>query len=91
MTQSLYATFDGHVFTPEGNIDLLPNRRYLISIEKQPTQQPKEKGKVLQRIAARAKNLGVSDLAAQHDHHLYGTEKQCEQAGFKALLIEKRT
>ena len=29
-----------------------------------------------QRILARAADLGVSDLAEQHDHYLYGTEKQ---------------
>jgi len=29
-----------------------------------------------QRILDRATNLGMSDLAEQHDHYLYGTEKQ---------------
>lgn len=29
-----------------------------------------------QRILDRATNLGVRDLAEQHDHYLYGTEKQ---------------
>lgn len=76
MTKSLYATFDGRVFTPEEDIDLLPNKRYLISIETQPSQKLNKKGTVLQRVAARAKDLGVSDLAAQHDHYLYGTKKQ---------------
>lgn len=28
-----------------------------------------------QRILGRATDLGVSDLAEQHDHYLYGTEK----------------
>ena len=27
-------------------------------------------------ILARATDLGISDLAEQHDHYLYGTEKQ---------------
>ena len=76
MTKSLYATFDGQVFTPEETIDLLPNRRYLISVETQPSQKPGQGGRVLQQIAARAKDLEISDLAAQHDHYLYGTEKQ---------------
>ena len=76
MTQTLYATFDGHVFTPERSIDLIPNERYLIRIEVQPKQKPKREKKILQRISARAKDLGVSDLAAQHDHYLYGTEKR---------------
>ena len=76
MTQTLYATFDGHVFKPESSIDLIPNERYLIRIEAQPKQKPKGRKKILQRISARAKDLGVSDLAAQHDHYLYGTEKR---------------
>lgn len=29
-----------------------------------------------QRILDRATNLGVSDLAEQHDHYVYGVEKQ---------------
>jgi hypothetical protein len=29
-----------------------------------------------ERILARATDLGVSDLAEQHDHYLYGAEKQ---------------
>jgi hypothetical protein len=29
-----------------------------------------------QRILDRATDLGISDLAEQHDHYLYGTEKQ---------------
>jgi hypothetical protein len=29
-----------------------------------------------QRILDRATDLGVSDLAEQHDHYLYGIEKQ---------------
>ena len=76
MTQTLYATFDGHVFTPEGHIDLLPNERYLLRIEFKPKQKPSRKKKILQRISERAMDLGVSDLAAQHDHYLYGTKKR---------------
>jgi len=30
---------------------------------------------VLQKISARATDLGVSDLAAQHDHYLYRIQK----------------
>ena len=29
-----------------------------------------------QRILGRATDLDVSDLAEQHDHYFYGTEKQ---------------
>lgn len=76
MTRTIYATFDGHVLTPEGSIDLVPNQRYLIHIEPQSKQKLKQQRKVLQRISERAIDLGVSDLSSQHDHYLYGIEKQ---------------
>ncbi len=72
MLKTLLATYDGHVFTPEENINLQPNERYLIQIK----LNPKQKKNIFQKISARAKDLGISDLANQHDHYLYGTEKQ---------------
>nr|VFK34665.1 MAG: hypothetical protein BECKMB1821I_GA0114274_10796 [Candidatus Kentron sp. MB]VFK76822.1 MAG: hypothetical protein BECKMB1821H_GA0114242_10776 [Candidatus Kentron sp. MB] len=33
MTQTRYATYDGHVFTPENDADLLPDRCYSIRVE----------------------------------------------------------
>ncbi len=76
MAQTLYATYDGQVLMPEGKVDLLPNQRCLIRIEVMSTQRPKKKKKILQKLSERAKDLGISDLAAQHDHYLYGTEKR---------------
>jgi len=38
------------------------------------TTQPT--GTALQALLASATELGVSDLAEQHDHYLYGTEKR---------------
>ena len=38
------------------------------------TQQPMTQA--FQRILDRAADLGVSDLAEQHDHYLYGVEKR---------------
>nr|VFK64684.1 MAG: hypothetical protein BECKUNK1418G_GA0071005_104923 [Candidatus Kentron sp. UNK]VFK71179.1 MAG: hypothetical protein BECKUNK1418H_GA0071006_105323 [Candidatus Kentron sp. UNK] len=73
MAQTLYATYDGHVFMPEKNLDLLPNRRYSIRIEVQPEQKPEPRKRILQKLSERAMDLGVSDLAAQHDDYLYGT------------------
>ncbi|VFM95086.1 MAG: hypothetical protein BECKG1743D_GA0114223_101526 [Candidatus Kentron sp. G] len=76
MAQTLYATYDGHVFTPENDVDLLPNQRYSIRIEREPEQKPEPKKRILQRLSDRAMDFGISDLAAQHDHYLYGTEKR---------------
>ena len=74
MVKLVYAIFDGRVFLPESVIDLQANQRYLIQIlpEKESAKRPKQRA--LQRILARAKDLGVSDFAEQHDHYLYGTE-----------------
>jgi hypothetical protein len=38
-------------------------------------EQPSTSGGALDRILARATNLGVEDLAEHHDYYLYGVEK----------------
>jgi hypothetical protein len=75
MTKRVYAIFDGYNFIPETAIDLQSNQRYLIQILPEKSIEKPEQN-VLKRILARAKDLGISDLADQHDHYLYGTEKQ---------------
>ena len=75
MTKMVYAIFDGYNFIPETPVDLESNQRYLIQIlTEKPPEKPEQN--VLRRILGRAKDLGVSDLADQHDHYLYGTEKK---------------
>ena len=77
MTKTLHVVFDGKALLPEENVeDLIPFHRYLIQIIFQEKPQKKKGNRVLQKISARATDLGVSDLAAQHDHYLYGTEKR---------------
>ncbi len=41
-----------------------------------PQAQVEPSTAAFQRILGRATDLGLSDLAEQHDHYLYGTEKQ---------------
>ena len=43
------------------------------TVEEQPRQRT---GNVLQELLSLATDLGVEDLAEQHDHYLYGTEKR---------------
>jgi len=75
MPKTVYAIFDGYNFIPETPVDLESNQRYLIQIlTEKPPEKPQQN--VLRRILGRAKDLGVSDLADQHDHYLYGTEKK---------------
>jgi hypothetical protein len=49
-------------------------RRLLAPVNGQKTR-PQATTRSFQRILERATNLGVTDLAEQHDHYLYGTEK----------------
>ena len=76
MTEMFYVTFDGRVLLPDSVVDLQPNQKYRIQILPEKESARKPKLKALQRIRARAKDLGVSDLAEQHDHYLYGTKKR---------------
>jgi hypothetical protein len=76
MTETFYVTFDCRVLLPDSAVDLQPNQKYLIQILPEKESARKPKLKAFQRIRARAKDLGVSDLAEQHDFYLYETEKR---------------
>ena len=49
-------------------------RRLLVPLNGQ-KRQTQTTTRAFQRILDRATDLGVTDLAEQHDHYLYGTEK----------------
>ena len=49
---------------------------HLITVAIQQRIQPQSPTRAFQRIRERATDLGVTDLAEQHDHYLYGVEKQ---------------
>jgi hypothetical protein len=81
MTKTIHAVFNGKALLPGETVDdLMPNQRYLIQIIFQEKPLKKKRNRVLQRISARATDLGVSDLAAQHDHYLYGIQKIEEES-----------
>jgi hypothetical protein len=70
--QSVEVIFDGELLRPVEPLDLEPNQRYRVTIERQTHE-----GGVLDDIVALAGNLDLpSDFAAQHDHYLYGTPKR---------------
>jgi len=51
MEQKLYAMYDGQTFTPEGKVNLIPNKRYLLRIEsKQKTNKIQDEEKRLAHI-----------------------------------------
>lgn len=72
--REIEATFDGEVLRPDEPLDLEPNRKYRIR-----TQTPHEKARAensLARILELARDMGLHDLAEQHDHYLYATPKK---------------
>jgi hypothetical protein len=77
MTRTLTVIYDGEVLRPQESVDLQPNATYRITIEEDPDRTATgEMPEVFRRILERACDLGVGDLAEQHDHYLYGTPKR---------------
>ncbi|MCX6617247.1 MAG: antitoxin family protein [Acidobacteria bacterium] len=75
MMRTVDMIFDGEVLRPEQPLDLQPNGRYRVTIE--PAAEPEEPGEwSLQDILGMACDLGVSDLAKQHNQCLYGLPKR---------------
>lgn len=74
MKKTLEVVFDGQVFLPEEPPELEPNARYTVTVEQQ-EEWKTPPSRAFRRILERATDLGVSDLAEQHNHYLYGTEK----------------
>jgi hypothetical protein len=76
MKKALKLVFDGQVFQPEEPVNLTPNTCYFAIIEKIEERPKKIPNRALRRIRERAMDLGIYDLARQHDHYLYGTDKR---------------
>ena len=71
--------FDGRVLVPDEPVDIPLNRPLELSVVSfdKPSDAPADLGKLAalaDNRPARASNQ--SDLAAQHDHYLYGTPKR---------------
>jgi len=55
--------------------DIVELLRRLLAATNGNKTQPQATTRAFQRILDRATDLGVTDLAEQHDHYLYGAEK----------------
>jgi len=81
MIKKVHAVFDGKVFYPEEPLELEINGHYLLKIEPVKTQESVENNKNAQSdpafdLVPLAVKTGIADLAAGHDHYLYGTSKR---------------
>lgn len=74
MSKKIKALFDGNVFHPEELPELIPDHYYTITIHLE-EEKNIEKNKTFMKILQRATDLGIKDLARNHDHYIYGTEK----------------
>jgi hypothetical protein len=72
------ARFDGKVFVPEGPVDLPVGQTVHIEVESvNQADVDRIDAEFLAKIAALPVNEnGPRDLAAQHDHYLYGMPKR---------------
>jgi hypothetical protein len=78
MSRTDTAIYDGKVFRPTEPLDLPADAAYRLTIDEQPTNGAEgAPPRAVQRMIERATDLGLPpDLAAQHDHYLYGSPKR---------------
>lgn len=73
---TLIATYENGILRLPYRLNLAEYTRVQVHIEPVPQVATPANGTVLQQLLSLATDLGVNDLAEQHDHYLYGTEKQ---------------
>lgn len=77
MARTVTVIFDGTVFRPTEPLDLPVDSEHSLTIDgAEPRTDFDAMPEVFRRILGRARDLGVGDLAEQHDHYLYGTPKR---------------
>lgn len=78
MTKTLEAVFDGEVFRPEGKIDLIPNRHYILVIrEKDEERDSLNAGDILDKLTGTVE--APQNWALEHDHYLYGVARKSKR------------
>jgi len=73
MSHRIHATYDGEVLRPEGNLDLEPNTRYLLVVEKvdHDDKISAETPYPLSVIGSLATDMKIGDLAERHDFYAH--------------------
>ena len=77
MSKTLHVIYDGEVLRPEEKSDLQPNTRYRITIEEEESNGSATENSaypltILLDIAA---DMGVADLASNHDQYAHNSLK----------------
>jgi predicted DNA-binding antitoxin AbrB/MazE fold protein len=74
MTKTLRAVFDGAVLRPEEPVDLQPNQRYLVTIEREDhtVEMGEAEDYPLTQIGRLATDMGVTDLSIRHSWYAHG-------------------
>ncbi len=72
MPKILHAIFDGEVLRPEEPVDLLPNTRYVLTVEREDAEQHEEHTYPLTTIRELATDMGVTDLSTRHGWYAHG-------------------
>ena len=75
MSRVITAVFDGEVFRPTEPLDLPVNAEYRLTVAETESAAGDDEFPLLKYLKF-ARPLGVTDLAEQHDHYLYGTPKR---------------
>ena len=75
-TATLIATYEDGVLRLPHLLDLPEHTQVRIQIQSLPEEQAQTESNVLKELSDLATDLGVDDLAEQHDHYLYGTDKR---------------
>jgi hypothetical protein len=75
MEKTIEAVFDGKVFHPEGQVDLKPNKPYILLVtEKKEVSGPSDAWGILGRLTGTVD--APEDWAEEHDHYLYRSQKR---------------
>ena len=74
MVKTLRVVFDGQALRPEEPVDLKPNARYMVTIdrEEEGPKIDKEEPYPLTEILKLATDMGVTDLSTRHSWYAHG-------------------
>lgn len=75
MRRTITATFDGSVLRPDAPTDLIPQARYVVTVEPVPEVNPeRDAWDVLEGLSGTLE--APADWSREHDHYLYGAPKR---------------